>query len=1283
MFSTIMEFFEKLQERKLKKAKKELKKQEGKENAVDKVSDKAEKIIAKKYKSVAFIKKMEDKLLKTKVSPEEVKKHRVKLWVIRILKWILQVLEWLITTLLSLLGVTGILVILIVLVLMLVIYGLLQIDWTISDGNLYKGEDYLGNQYEDCIQGSEVIRDTGYNLSSIAQLTGTMSMHQQNLYRLLGIYEDLYSQESIFQNPTYINEIEGILGRDRVFNFLAGFTCCETGGYFREGYTFKGEENILEYYSNISINHAGYAFLGLVGNDPFDTLYKGQKVATDSFIDYVKNKYIPLDFKVTDTNYAPYGVAVQMSLFGTESLRPYNSAVESYLPALMDEYGILENRDELTAFCKLFMGASYYHSHFGGTEDLLSLWCALWSATSVNDKDRSFDKIQIVYDTKYMGEQNYTPYTAKPYIQGKVSGLDFDATLSDVYFKVDGQDLTVPLWTWVRDNCSNQTAFMEAVNNYLVPKSTKEEGSNAHYGLFAYLVTPKIIKDLGGTIPVVSGGNPEDCDCYEYSGGYIQGVDTSNIKTGEPQGTWSEKLLNVFKSIGNAISKFFGKTDSIENPNNTLSGLGITYEEWRQQSKWKVPYIVQNNTNPEGSQGNIPSDWVSSLGSLGNAGCHIYMYSYMASALTGRVINPTEMTVALRETGGITETGLNYAAMAVGTFNELGLKAVSCRGASISGDVSDFISYFGLNESDFKSTSSETVQKVIDTVLSKNGIVGIAGANGYFTQNTNHYVVITEKTNNGYKVMGYNSSGVYPASNWSQTAKDKGNAVKTTTGDVYNWEYIYKAMSTNTIEPGYNHQRFYAYNPNLGQTQQNAIEFEKFLFIGDSHTVGLKTTLESEGHIVRASSGSTCAQWIGTTSGDKVMGLSNDTITLSDIKSEDINGIVVMLGSNSSTSQEKMKAFLDELKGSYPNTPIFVQKVFPLGSNYTAYDVTTVNSQIETFNKDIEEYCNSNDFYFVDTTASLVDSNGFLLNPDSEGIHLTDVGRPTWWSNIQSAVKMELRTDVVGNINSTRVDCISNGNSLNGDYNVSADHMTSNEADLPGGFARPYTNPNNSCTEPEAPIWDLDKISETLRSRGQEWRADSFKTNYGEEGPYADLEFFYAFDKNTGYRLGMWPKDFDLTPITVTKTYNGLIWPATQASQGDGYDHEGIDIGYTMLTPVYAPADGTIISSSWGGTTNRDFWETAYVIKIKLDNSISYNDKTIKELWLGHFAGIRYRVNSSDESIHIKQGELIGWIGFANAPHLHLTLDYSCDLQTTACKAFYAIGHGELREAGK
>lgn len=270
----------------------------------------------------------------------------------------------------------------------------------------------------------------------------------------------------------------------------------------------------------------------------------------------------------------------------------------------------------------------------------------------------------------------------------------------------------------------------------------------------------------------------------------------------------------------------------------------------------------------------------------------------------------------------------------------------------------------------------------------------------------------------------------------------------------------------------------------------------------------------------------------------------------------------------------------------------------------------------------------------------------------------------TWEEVTKGAVRFFLVDNINRNSNNTttksNVDCVSKKNN----YNVSAEHMTSNLSDLPGGVARSYSvkKKDGIHYEPDAPIWD--------NSRG---------TN-----PYETKEYFYAYDKESGYRLGMWPKDFDLTPINVSKTYNGLIWPCDSTIQGTGYEHEGADLHSYCYTPIYAPADGYITSSTWGNTVNVAPWESAYCINFKLKNPVTYNGKTIKTLWLGHLTGIRYRVQSdASSSIEVKQGELIGWMGYANAVHLHLTLDYNANIYTDEFTKFYSIGYNESRKAGQ
>ena len=461
----------------------------------------------------------------------------------------------------------------------------------------------------------------------------------------------------------------------------------------------------------------------------------------------------------------------------------------------------------------MFGTSCYYHG--GGVNlEQISLWSALWAATSQNDSERSFENIKLLTD-------NYSESSARTRILGVGGKHNCTAKWGQSvspYFNINGKDITITLWSWVRDNCGNKDYFDSTAKAWLDSKAEYAGNGvilNGHYGLLAYLMGQKIVSDLGITAPLTAGGSIDDCECYEGStvSQQVGVINTDIITKGEIQGPWSTSTKEKMLTYPENIRKYFGQVTAIENPNTLLTGLGITVEKWRTDSKWQVPYYKQSNTVLESGK-NVLNSYLTGLGSLGNAGCHIYMYSYMASALTSTVINPVEMTLGLREFGGIVKSGktagYNVSSNAVLALNDLGLKVVSARSSGISGDIEDFETKFGITLSDFKSNESEKVQKVVDKVIENNGIVGFAGGKGYFTKDTNHYVVITDKTSEGYKVYGYNPSGVYPGKGWTPSV------VKETKGDIYTWDFIFKGMSYHPNNSGYNHQRVYAYNPNLG-----------------------------------------------------------------------------------------------------------------------------------------------------------------------------------------------------------------------------------------------------------------------------------------------------------------------------------------------------------------------------------------------------------------------------------------------------------------------------------
>jgi murein DD-endopeptidase MepM/ murein hydrolase activator NlpD len=87
--------------------------------------------------------------------------------------------------------------------------------------------------------------------------------------------------------------------------------------------------------------------------------------------------------------------------------------------------------------------------------------------------------------------------------------------------------------------------------------------------------------------------------------------------------------------------------------------------------------------------------------------------------------------------------------------------------------------------------------------------------------------------------------------------------------------------------------------------------------------------------------------------------------------------------------------------------------------------------------------------------------------------------------------------------------------------------------------------------------------------------------------------------------------------------------------------HQGIDFAAPLGTPVYAPADGMVVFTGWGGALGK-------VVKINHD----HNYLTV----FGHLNSIKVR-NGQE----VRRGQLVGGIGstgYSTGPHLHYEVHY-------------------------
>lgn len=190
----------------------------------------------------------------------------------------------------------------------------------------------------------------------------------------------------------------------------------------------------------------------------------------------------------------------------------------------------------------------------------------------------------------------------------------------------------------------------------------------------------------------------------------------------------------------------------------------------------------------------------------------------------------------------------------------------------------------------------------------------------------------------------------------------------------------------------------------LGGTQsgttQTVTNLNNFLFVGDSFTSRLKTTIQQHttGSYVNAKGGAFPSHWLQN---------FNQMPDNSNVK-----GVVLLIGINGISRESNYtdtKKLIDLLSSKYVGKTIYVQKVFPVGKGYNGYSDTAVanynKNRIDKFNASIKAHCDTkSNVKFIDTTSGFVDANGFLINCETDGLHILDSKNKMFFDNIQTAV---------------------------------------------------------------------------------------------------------------------------------------------------------------------------------------------------------------------------------------------------------------------------------------
>ena len=189
------------------------------------------------------------------------------------------------------------------------------------------------------------------------------------------------------------------------------------------------------------------------------------------------------------------------------------------------------------------------------------------------------------------------------------------------------------------------------------------------------------------------------------------------------------------------------------------------------------------------------------------------------------------------------------------------------------------------------------------------------------------------------------------------------------------------------------------------------IDEDKIFYIGDSWIEllrGFKDAKSPNSYFYCKSS--TNADWVlknySVANSDAFNGRS-----LKDTMPNDASAIVVKFGLNGTKNWKTTQELVDKLKKDYKDKEVFVLKTPHVCKEYKYASLTSdkMNSDIDTYNKNMKEYCDKKDgVTFIDPTTNILEDNGkgYLKTEYAEGtFHLNSVGDQIWYKDIIENMK--------------------------------------------------------------------------------------------------------------------------------------------------------------------------------------------------------------------------------------------------------------------------------------
>ena len=212
--------------------------------------------------------------------------------------------------------------------------------------------------------------------------------------------------------------------------------------------------------------------------------------------------------------------------------------------------------------------------------------------------------------------------------------------------------------------------------------------------------------------------------------------------------------------------------------------------------------------------------------------------------------------------------------------------------------------------------------------------------------------------------------------------------------------YISEYVNTGSEEAKQKALSHFTLEKKTSYSNKNAARIDSLdglLFIGDSHTVRLEQR-KSLGMELSSEYESLLKGALYNAEGSQGPTYWNEHFDELPADSE-VNAVTVLLGVNERNTTA-MKELINKLAEKYKGKNIYVQSVFHVGHSYTYMDGTTLNNEIDSYNKEIEDYCRYKDnVYYIDITRGLEGDDGYLKSElTADGLHLSSLD--IWVENI-------------------------------------------------------------------------------------------------------------------------------------------------------------------------------------------------------------------------------------------------------------------------------------------